>query len=117
MGLVGDAVGWQLLVHHRQRTRLHPPGPTLNVQTYLITYGELATAIGAPELVRRLGRYLLEVAEWCHANGHPPLNALAVNAKFRQPGGNYDRAGGFRLKNWGRDVERCIRYKYPRKYP
>lgn len=43
-----------------------------------ISYGDLARAASYPRHTRRLGPYLLEIAEWCERRGRPPLNALAV---------------------------------------
>lgn len=51
-----------------------------------ITYGELCREAGVEHIVRSVGRFLQEVAEWSAAHKFPPLNSLAVNAETRQAG-------------------------------
>lgn len=111
-------LGQALLDHLRLVTKQHPPGRRIIVDLYLIPYGELCTRAGVPHVLGVVGAFLLDIAEWCEAADYPPLNALAVNAKTRIPGDAYDRAGGFLLTNWPRDVEACIRFaSYPQTMP
>jgi hypothetical protein len=59
----------------------------------------------------------VEVAEWCEAEGFPPLYALAVS-QSGTPSDGYDGAGGFRMSAWTADVEACIRFTgYPTAMP
>jgi hypothetical protein len=60
---------------------------------------------GVPHVLPIVGTFLLEIAEWCEADGHPPLNSLAVN-DTSTPGDGYDEAGGFKIINWPSDVEK-----------
>jgi hypothetical protein len=65
-----------------------------------------------------VGSFLGEVADWCAAQGHPPLNSLAVNADTGIPGEGYEGAGGFKIVDWPTEVEQCIRFVgYPRRTP
>jgi hypothetical protein len=58
--------------------------------------------------------FLLEIAEWCEANGWRYLNALAVNADSRMPGDNYEGAAGCTLLDWPRQSDECIAFRgYP----
>jgi hypothetical protein len=87
-----------LLDHHRRICR--PRRLTSNAVTpdavyqSTITYGDLCARAGVPYLTRAVARFLAEIADWCNANGWPPLNSLAVNAQTRVPGEGYDGAGG-----------------------
>ena len=83
----------------------------------VIPYGELCDRAGIPHILRIVGHFLIEIAEWCHENGWPPLNALAVNAGDEQPGDNYALAPGCSLLNWPQEVRDCIRWRqYPQVY-
>lgn len=107
-----------LLAHHRRTTQQHPPNDNQNADQYVITYGDLCNLVKAPHLTRIIGRFLLEVAEWCEQNHWPPLNALAVNAESRIPGDSYNGAGGFTATDWPRDVRACIEFEgYPAMAP
>ena len=104
----------ELLRHHRTTIAAHPPGKHVVPGPYTITYGDLCARAGVPHLTRIVGKFLLEIAEWCAGSGFPPLNALAVNRETRIPGDSYDGAGGFTSANWPTDVEACIRFNgYP----
>ncbi len=84
----------------------------------LIAYGVLCTLAGVPHLTRYPGRFLQEIAEWCAANGWPPLNALAINADEGHPGSHYDVAPECSLLNWPAEVDECIAFRgYPRQAP
>jgi hypothetical protein len=87
------------------------------ITSYAPRYGVLCDRAGVPHVLPIVGYFLGEVAEWCKAEGHPPLNSLAVN-DTGMPGDGYDEAGGFKIINWPADVERCIRCtSYPAKMP
>lgn len=106
-----------LLGHHRQVCK--PPGTHVNdVSARVIPYGKLCAAAGVPWLVRSVGPFLLEIAEWCDRHGYPPLNSLAVNAETLIPGDSYDGAGGFAIVHWPQDVVRCLTFdRYPTSPP
>jgi hypothetical protein len=102
-----------LLDHHRNSCRT-PRETNLNTDSYLITYGDLCERAGLPHLKPTAGKYLREIAQWCHDNGWPPLNALAVNHDTRRPGRGYDGAPGCSLERWQDDVAACIGFAgYP----
>jgi hypothetical protein len=80
----------------------------------VIAYGTLCEEAGTGHILRIIGTFLLEVAQWCAACGHPPINALAVNATTRIPGENYAAAPGCSNHNWEAEVEEVIAYRnYP----
>jgi hypothetical protein len=84
------------------------------INSCIIAYGPLCELAGYPDIVRSVGRYLQETAEWCAEHGLPPLNALAVNGETRMPGESYDVAPGCSLLNWEAEVRACIDYPdYP----
>jgi hypothetical protein len=84
---------------------------------YTIRYGHLCTQAGVPHITRVVGGFLQEVTEWCTGQGYPPLSALAVN-DTGMPGDGYDRASGFTLVNWPKELEACVRFTaYPAKMP
>jgi hypothetical protein len=56
-------------------------------QMRTVTYGELATASGLAK--ESLGQALSSIRVGCRARDLPWLNALAVNARTRQPGSGY----------------------------
>ncbi|MGH7437282.1 MAG: hypothetical protein ACRENE_16520 [Polyangiaceae bacterium] len=115
------ALAQALLDHHRLVTNKHPPpvkkiGPA-SYPSYTIRYGLLCDRAGVGHVLRIVGNFLGEVAEWCAENEYPPINALAVN-ETGVPGEGYDGAGGFKAAHWGDDVEKCIRFTgYPAKMP
>lgn len=109
----GRAICRALLDHHHTSVKQRPPGKAIVPAQYTIRYSDLCARAGVPHLTRIIGSFLAEVAEWCDANGYPPLNALAVN-DTGMPGGGYDGAGGFKIIDWPTEVEDCIRYmSYP----
>ncbi len=111
-------LGQALLNHHLAKTSAFPPGKRLTVSKYTIAYGDLCAAAGVPHLIKVVGNFLQDIAEWSSNNGHPPLNALAVNGTSGIPGEGYDGAGGFKAINWAVDVEKCIRCTgYPKTFP
>lgn len=111
------ALGNALLEHHRVITTKHPPGKKVFPAKYTIRYGVICDRAKVPHVVRIVGSFLGEVAEWCAQNHYPPLNALAVN-ESGQPGEGYDGAGGFKIVNWPSEVEQCIRFTaYPIRIP
>jgi hypothetical protein len=79
----------------------------------LIPYGKLCEDVGLSHLTRVVGVFLGELAEWCHDNGLPPLNSLAINAEEMKPGPGYDGAAGCSEINWWNEVKACIAAKYP----
>jgi hypothetical protein len=111
------ALGEALLQHHKAITTQKPPGKRILTTTYTIRYGVLCDRAKLPHLVRMVGPFLGEVAEWCEASGFPPLHALAVG-ESQVPGQGYGGAGGFSAASWVTDVERCIRFTdYPKTMP
>jgi hypothetical protein len=107
------ALGQALLDHHRATTIQHPPGKRIIPARYTIRYGVLCDRARLPHLVRIVGAFLGDVAEWCRAADFPPLNALAVG-ESGVPGEGYDGAGGFKGTAWALDLEKCIRFEgYP----
>jgi hypothetical protein len=84
----------------------------------LVTYGALCSLAGVPHLTRYPGRWLQEIAEWCAANGWPPLNSLAINAQAHRPGSLYHAAPGCSHEGWENQVDTCIAFRgYPRQAP
>ena len=107
------ALAQALIDHHRAQITRFPPGKLLVQNRYTIRYGQLCERAGVAHLTRIVGSFLLEIAEWCAASGHPPLNALAVNDSG-MPGDGYDGAGGFPILEWPKQLDACVRYKgYP----
>ena len=103
--------------HHQGQTTLFPPGKSVVHGKYTIRYGVLCTRAGVPHVTRIVGEFLQEIAEWCSVSGFPPLNSLAVN-DTGMPGDGYDGAGGFKIINWPKEVDDCIRFKgYPARMP
>jgi hypothetical protein len=111
------ALGQELLTQHRVATGQFPPRNHIVPSQYTIRYGVLCDRAGVPHVIRIVGTFLGEIAEWCESEGFPPLNSLAVGENGI-PGDGYDGAGGFRAIDWPADVEACIRFTgYPRKMP
>jgi hypothetical protein len=111
------ALGQALLDHHKLVTKTHPPGKKILASKYTIQYGVLCSQAAMPHLVRIVGTFLGEIAQWCADCGYPPLNALAVN-ESGVPGVGYDGAGGFKASHWDDDAEKCVRFvTYPAKMP
>jgi len=102
-----------LLDHHRKFCRLQSV-ETSNTESCLIAYGDLCERAGLSHFKPRVGKYLREVAQWCHDNGWPPLNALAVNHDTQRPGQGYDRAPGCNRETWQDEVAAAINFAgYP----
>jgi len=100
-----------LLNHHGEVVRRHGEA---SPDSCLISYGVLCDTAGLSYLSRNPGPLLREIAEWCHNNGWPPINSLAVNHLTRMPGEGYDKAPGCSRLNWPKEVEACIRFSgYP----
>ena len=107
------ALAQVLLSHHREVIRRSGESST-DVDSALIPYGVLCDRAGLSYLSRAVGPFLREIAEWCHNNGWPPINSLAVNHLTRMPGEGYEKAPGCSLLNWPKEVEACIRFSgYP----
>jgi len=89
-------LGQALLDPHRAVTAKNPPpaGRKIIPSQYTIPYSKLCQQAGVGHVLRIVGSFLGEIAEWCSANGYPPLTALAVNARTSLPGEGYDGAGG-----------------------
>jgi len=110
-------LGQALLDHHHRRTAQVPPGRAVIPANYTVRYGTLCADAGVSHILRVVGQFLGEIADWCSTHGYPPLNALAVN-DTGLPGDGYDGAGGFKIVNWPAEVEQCIRFTgYPVKMP
>ena len=102
-----------LLDHHRKVCRSQS-GEALSVHSCVIIYGDLCERAGLPHLKSAVGKYLREIAQWCHDNGWPPLNALAVNHDTHRPGRGYRTAPGCSLERWQDDAAACIKFAdYP----
>lgn len=86
----------ELLAHHAHVCENHHLDPP-HIDACVIPYGVLCSQAGVPELTRRVGDYLLEIARYCHSRGWPPINSLAVNVDTRMPGDSYDVAPGCSL--------------------
>jgi hypothetical protein len=101
------ALAQALLDHHKKKCR---PGSEASpsIDSCILAYGDLCEAAGLSHLKPSAGKYLREIAQWCHGNGWPPLNALAVNHDSRRPGRGYDGAPGCSLERWHDDVAACI---------
>jgi hypothetical protein len=104
----------ETLLHHLKGVRRARGSEDLNIAACLVTYGDLCERAGVSHLKPEVGRYLREIAKWCHENGWPPVNALAVNYDTRKPGGGYDAAPGCSLVNWLDQVSACVTFEdYP----
>jgi hypothetical protein len=107
------ALAQVLLDHHRTACS---PGKDIN--SCLIFYGSLCDRAHVPHLVRSVGHFLCEVAEWCEENGWPPINALAVNRGSRMPGEGYDGAPGCSLTQWPDEARATVDFEsYPATTP
>ncbi|HXG50277.1 MAG TPA: hypothetical protein VNN77_02585 [candidate division Zixibacteria bacterium] len=107
-----EAIARVLLEHRKSVSR--GEGKREGLDACLLTYGELCERARLPGAKPAVGKLLREIAVWCHENGWPPLNALAVNHDTRRPGHGYDRAPGCSLAGWRAAVEACLEFKgYP----
>ena len=106
----------QALIGHQKRLRRGPVDDTKNLESRLLSYGDLCEQAGLAHLKLTVGKFLREIAEWCHENGWPPLNGLAVNHKTLRPGNGYGDAPGCSLDHWGDQVTACLEFAgYPEK--
>lgn len=111
-----------LLRHHEDTCRqfgVRKPKEVTDrmINRSVISYGILCNRAGVPSLTQRSGLFLGEIAEWCHKNRWPPLNALAVREDTRMPGQGYDGAVGCSLLRWADDIRKCIAFaRYPASY-
>ena len=104
----------QALLDHRRKVRRYRGETTPPIESCVITYSDLCEQAGLPHLKPSVGKFLREIAQWCHDNGWPPLNALAVNHDTRKPGHGYDGAPGCSLAIWQDEVVACINFPgYP----
>ncbi len=107
------ALAQALLNHHRQVCCGRTSGQR-SADLCVIPYGLLCERAGVPYLTHTVGHFLREVAEWCHANGWPPINALAVNRETRMPGEGYVGPPGCSLIRWPEEVRACMEFdSYP----
>jgi hypothetical protein len=106
------ALGQALLDHHKH---VCPPlAENPDIDLFLISYGDLCERAGLPHIKPTAGKFLREIAQWCHENHWPPLNALAVNHDTRSPGHGYDNAPGCSLEHWPEQMIACISFlDYP----
>lgn len=104
-------IGNELLKQQRQFKNVNQ----FTVEQSIIFYNDLCKAVSTGR--KKIGRPLLEIAKYCQTKKLPPLNALAVSKQTHEPSKEYDRAGGFRLKNWCIDVRKCLACrKYPKRF-
>ncbi|HSF57805.1 MAG TPA: hypothetical protein VLD83_07030 [Candidatus Binatia bacterium] len=102
-----------LLDHRKQVCRLRTEA-SAGVDSCLITYGDLCKQAGLSHLKPNVGKFLREVAQWCHDKNWPPLNSLAVNHETRRPGNGYGSAPGCSQERWLDEVAACINFAgYP----
>jgi hypothetical protein len=102
------ALAQALLDHHKRVQAVL--GDRYATDSHVITYGELCERAGLTHIKPIIGKFLREIAQWCHDNGWPPLNSLAVNHEIRKPGHGYDSAPGCSLERWSEQVIACITF-------
>ena len=102
-------VAQTLLDHHRKVCRSQSRASP-SVEACLIVYENLCEQSGLSHLKPNVGKLLCEIAQWCHDNGWPPLNSLAVNYETRKPGRGYDSAPGCSRAHWLEEVRACINF-------
>ena len=111
---VSELITNALLAHHHNVCIPHAFRPPV-INECLIAYGDLCRDAGVPELVRKVGVFLQETAEWCAENKHPPINSLAVGStpppgtNQRQPGVGFPLAPGCTFEDWPELAEAAIR--------
>lgn len=104
----------QVLLDHHRTVCWPKRGTQADIDSCLIVYTPLCERAGMPHLTRSVGQFLREVAQWCEANGWPPINALAVNRDSRMPGDGYDGAPGCSLLKWPDEARAAIEFDgYP----
>jgi hypothetical protein len=84
----------------------------LPFQDCLITYRDLCDEAEVPMLTDCINGSLWEIAEFCAENDWPPLNALVVNARTREPHKSYNKAPGCSLNGWRDEAQRCLEFLY-----
>ncbi len=106
----------QVLLDHQKWVRRAEIDDGTTLESYLLSYGDLCDEAGLADLKPAVGKFLREVAGWCHENGWPPLNALTVNHDSRRPGRGYDSAPGCSLERWRDQAAACIAFtNYPKR--
>ena len=85
-------------------------GEVRSIDSCVIAYGDLCRRAGVPAVVRRVGHFSHEVAEWCDRSGSPPLNSLGDSQDSRLPGDNYDVAPSCSLLDWPAQAQACIAF-------
>ena len=104
----------QALLAHHKRLRCRRIDDSKTLESCLLSYGDLCDQAGLARLKPEPGKFLREIAYWCHENGWPPLNSLAVNHQSRRPGHGYDSAAGCSLEYWRDQAAACIGFNgYP----
>jgi hypothetical protein len=103
----------------RRQEMIQLIGPDRTAAEYCLTYGELCHRAGFPSTYARCCRWhLFEVAEFCAAQGWPPINSWAVSARTLVPGGGYEGAGECTFQTWEDDVLACVHFAgYPTVVP
>ena len=81
-------------------------------QQCLLTYSDVCAAAGLPLLTESINGCLWEIAEFCAQNNWPPLNAMVVNSRTREPGKGYDRSPGCSLKSWLDEAQSCLDFTH-----
>lgn len=101
----------QALLDHHSRACAPVNGRFPRREDCVIAFGDLCDDAGTRHILRSIGMFLLEIAEWCAARRHPPINALAVQAETGLPGDNYDVAPGCTLLGWPQEADNVIAYR------
>jgi hypothetical protein len=100
----------RVLLDHQRKVRQPLKQTSPDVKPCLIVYGDLCERAGLAYLKPNVGKFLREVAQWCHDNDWPPLNALAVNHDTLRPGRGYASAPGCSREHWEDEVKACIEF-------
>ena len=100
----------QVLLNHQRE--LVASGKKLPFQDCLITYHDLCDDAGLPFLLEAVNGCLWEIAEFCASNDWPPLNAIVVNARTREPHKSYGRCPGCSLNDWRDQAQAVLEYLY-----
>lgn len=109
-----------LLAHHRRVCI--PLGLTADqilktpgiINECTIEYRRLCNTAQLGFITNSLGSILKEIADLCHENGWPPLNALVVSAETWMPSDGYDKGAGCHSSRWPEEAAACIAFRgYP----